>query len=97
LLAHDLGNQWCGLCYIAPMATLIGFFEWLGKQKGLRNAVGDFARTALRDASFPREVASLDALLDYVRAMPKSSAQTVAIARTSYRDYERSVSPPPRV
>jgi len=78
------------------MATLIPFFEWLGKQKGLRNPVGDFARTALRDASFPREVASLDALLDYVRGMAKSSAQTVAVARNAYRDYERSVSPPPR-
>jgi uncharacterized protein YozE (UPF0346 family) len=78
------------------MATLIGFFEWLGKQKGLRNPVGEFARNALRDASFPREVASLDALLDYVRGMAKSSAQTVAVARNAYRDYERSVSPPPR-
>ncbi|HEX5100692.1 MAG TPA: YozE family protein [Polyangiaceae bacterium] len=76
--------------------AMIGFFEWLGKQKGLRNPVGEFARTALRDASFPREVASLDALLDYVRKMAKSSAQTVAVARNAYRDYERSVSPPPR-
>jgi uncharacterized protein YozE (UPF0346 family) len=76
--------------------AMIGFFEWLGKQKGLRNPVGDFARTALRDASFPREVASLEALLDYVRGMAKSSAQTMAIARNAYRDYERSVSPPPR-
>lgn len=82
---------------MAPMAALVGFFEWLGKQKGLRNAVGEFARTAQRDASFPREVASLDALLDYVRKMPKSSAQAVAIARAAYRDYERNVSPPPRL
>jgi len=79
------------------MATLVGFFEWLGKQKGLRNPVGEFARTALRDASFPREVESLEALLEYVRGTDKASAQTVAVARTAYRDYERSVRPAPRL
>jgi uncharacterized protein YozE (UPF0346 family) len=73
----------------------VGFFEWLGKQKGRRNPVGEFARNALRDASFPREVESLDALLVYVRGT-KASAQTVAVARTAYRDYERSVRPAPR-
>jgi hypothetical protein len=79
------------------MATLVSFFEWLGKQKGLRTPLGDLARAAARDAAFPREVASLEALLDYVRGMPKSSAQTLSVARTAYRDYERSVSPPPRL
>ncbi|HEY3493747.1 MAG TPA: YozE family protein [Polyangiaceae bacterium] len=79
------------------MATLVGFHEWLGKQKGLRTPVGEFARTALRDANFPREVASLDALLEYVRGQPNGSAQTVAIARTAYRTYERSVQPPSRI
>jgi uncharacterized protein YozE (UPF0346 family) len=78
------------------MATLVTFFEWLGKHKGLRTPVGEFARTALKDASFPREVPSLEALLDYVRGPAKGSAQTVTIARIAYRDYERSVRPPPR-
>jgi uncharacterized protein YozE (UPF0346 family) len=79
------------------MATLVSFFEWLDKHKGLRTPVGEFARTAGRDAAFPKEVASLDALLDYVRGTAKSSAQTVTIARIAYRDYERSVRPPPRL
>lgn len=79
------------------MATLVSFFEWLGKQKGLRTPVGDFARAAGRDTAFPREVGSLEQLLEYVRGMPKSTAQTVAVARTAYRDYERSVAPPPRL
>lgn len=79
------------------MATLVSFFEWLGKQKSLRTPVGDFARTAARDASFPREVASLDALLDYVRGTAKGSAETVAIARTAYRAYERSAKPASRL
>lgn len=85
------------MCYIGRMATLVSFFEWLGKQKGLRTPVGEFARSAGRDAAFPKDVASLEALLDYVRSTAKSSAQTIAIARTAYRDYERSVSPPPRL
>jgi uncharacterized protein YozE (UPF0346 family) len=79
------------------MATLVSFFEWLGKQKGLRTPLGEFARTATRDAAFPKDVASVEALLEYVRGMAKSSAQTVAVARTAYRDYERSVAPPPRL
>jgi len=79
------------------MATLVSFFEWLEKHKGLRTPVGEFARTALRDTSFPREVPSLDALLDYVRGMAKTSAQAVTIARLAYRDYERSVRPAPRL
>ena len=75
------------------MAALVGFFEWLGKQKGLRNPVGEFARTALRDEKFPREVTSVDALLEYVRSTPNGSAQTVAIARAAYREYQRSFKP----
>lgn len=79
------------------MATLVSFFEWLGKQKGLRTPVGEFARAAQRDADFPREVPSLDALLEHLKKSPKTSAQTIAVARTAYRAYERSVAPPARV
>jgi uncharacterized protein YozE (UPF0346 family) len=79
------------------MAKLVGFFEWLGKQKGLRTPVGEFARTAARDAGFPREIASLEALLEYVRGKANGTAQSVAVARTAYRDYERSVKPPTRL
>lgn len=85
------------LWYIGAMATLVSFHEWLGKQKALRTPVGEFARTALRDTTFPKEVASVEALLDHVRKMPGGSAQSVAIARTAYRAYERSVAPPARL
>jgi len=79
------------------MPTLLSFFEWLAKQKGLRTPVGDFARATGRDASFPREVASLEAVLTYVRGTPNGSAESVAIARAAYRAYERGVKPPSRV
>ena len=79
------------------MAALISFNDWLAKQKSQRSPLGDWARTAARDKSFPADVASLDALLDYVRAASKGSAQAVAIARTAYQAYERSVRPAPNM
>lgn len=79
------------------MAAFVSFFEWLEKQKGLRTPIGEFARTALRDDGFPRESASLEAVLDYVRGKANGSAQKLAIARTAYRAYERSVQPPSRL
>lgn len=78
------------------MAALINFYDWLTKQKKLRTSLGGFAREVTRDPAFPRDVASLDALLDYVRAAPKSSPQTVAVARSAYRAYERSQDAAPR-
>lgn len=72
------------------MAALISFYDWLGKQKSLRTSLGQFAREMTRDPAFPRDVASLDALLDYVRASANGSVQSVAVARSSYRTYERS-------
>jgi uncharacterized protein YozE (UPF0346 family) len=72
------------------MAALISFYEWLTKQKSLRTSLGGFAREVTRDPGFPRDIASLEAVLEYVRALPKSSPQTVAVARTAYRTYERS-------
>ncbi len=79
------------------MAELIGFYDWLVKQAPLRTALGGLARDAARDTAFPREVASLEALLEYVRSSPKGSAQAVAVARTAYRAYERGQKPPSRV
>ena len=79
------------------MAALLSFFEWLEKQKSQRTPIGEFARSASRDAKFPRDLASLDALLEYVRSAEKSSAESVAVARTAYRAYERSVKPASRI
>lgn len=77
------------------MAALISFYDWLAKQKGLRTPLGDLARTAARDKSFPREVETLEALLSYLRTSSKSSAQALVVARTAYQAYERSQRPAP--
>ena len=76
--------------------AMTSFYDWLAKQKRLRTPLGDLARAAARDQGFPRDVASLEALLDYVRASSKGSAQAVVIARSAYQAYERSERPPPR-
>lgn len=78
------------------MAALIPFHEWLDKQKNLRTPLGGFARDTVKDPAFPRDVASLEALLDYVRASARNSPQTIAVARTAYRAYERAHSAGPR-
>ena len=66
------------------------FYDWLVKQKNQRTPLGEFAREATRDPAFPRDVASLDAVLDFVRASANGSPQTLAIARTAYRTYARA-------
>jgi uncharacterized protein YozE (UPF0346 family) len=77
------------------MAALISFYEWLTKQKSLRTSLGAFAREVTRDPGFPKDVAGLDAVLEYVRGLPKSTPQTIAVARTAYRTYERSYADAP--
>jgi uncharacterized protein YozE (UPF0346 family) len=72
------------------MPAMISFYEWLSKQKLLRTPLGDFAREVVKDSGFPTDVGSMDALITYVRETKKSSAQTIVIARTAYRAYERS-------
>lgn len=75
------------------MAALTSFYDWLTKQKNLRTSLGGFAREATRDPAFPKDVASLDALLEYLQSTPNRSPQTIAVARTAYRTYERSHAP----
>lgn len=65
------------------------FYDWLVKQKNQRTPLGEFAREATRDPAFPRDVASLDAVLEFVRASPNNSARALATARTAYRAYAR--------
>jgi uncharacterized protein YozE (UPF0346 family) len=77
------------------MAALISFHDWLAKQKSCRTSLGEFAREATKDKGFPRESVSLEAMLDYVRSSTYGSAQTIAIARSAYRAYERSFRPVP--
>jgi uncharacterized protein YozE (UPF0346 family) len=78
------------------MAALTSFYDWLIKQKGLRTALGGFARDCTRDAAFPRDIATLEALLEYLRTSPKTTPQTLAVARTVYRTYQRSQESAPR-
>lgn len=78
------------------MATLLSFYDWLSKQKGLRTPVGEMARRAARDAAFPRDIATLEALLEYVRASSNGAGEAAAVARSAYRAYERSGKPPSR-
>jgi uncharacterized protein YozE (UPF0346 family) len=79
------------------MAELISFYDWLAKQKNLRTPVGEFARNVTRDAAFPREVATLEAVIEHLRASSKASTQALAVARSAYRAYEREYRPAPRM
>lgn len=77
------------------MAAL-SFYDWLAKQKNLRTSVGAVAREIGRDAAFPRDIVSWEAVLEHLRAAPNVSAQTLAVARTAFRAYERSQASGPR-
>jgi uncharacterized protein YozE (UPF0346 family) len=76
--------------------AMTSFYDWLAKQKRLRTPLGDLARAVARDKDFPRDVAGLDALLEYVRTALKSTPQAVVVARSAYQAYERSERPPPK-
>ncbi|HEY3664627.1 MAG TPA: YozE family protein [Polyangiaceae bacterium] len=71
------------------MAAFIPFFDWLTKHKGLRTPVGDLAREVLKDKNFPRDLTTLDAFLDYLKASPNSSSEALAKARVTWRAFER--------
>jgi uncharacterized protein YozE (UPF0346 family) len=71
------------------MAAFIPFYDWLTKHKTQRTPVGDMAREVLKDASFPRDVTTLDALLDYLRGKANSSSEALARARITWRAFER--------
>jgi uncharacterized protein YozE (UPF0346 family) len=71
------------------MPAFTSFYDWLAKKKSLRTPVGELAREVSRDPAFPRDVASLEALLEYVRGTAKSPVEAVARARAVYRVYER--------
>jgi uncharacterized protein YozE (UPF0346 family) len=75
------------------MAALTSFYDWLTKQKKLRTSLGEFAREATRDPAFPKDVASLDGLLAYWQATPSRSPQSIAVARSAYKTYERAHAP----
>ena len=70
------------------MSKFMTFYEWLEKQKGQKSPLGDLASGALRDASFPKDVASLDALLTYMKTK-KAAGMAIATARIAWQTYAR--------
>jgi uncharacterized protein YozE (UPF0346 family) len=71
------------------MAAFTPFYDWLAKHKGLRSPVGDLARDVLKDPQFPRDVTTLDALLTHIRGTDYGTAEVLAKARTTWRNFER--------
>lgn len=70
------------------MAEFTNFYDWLAKQKNLRTPVGDMARETARDETFPRDVTTLEGVLEHLQKGNASSA-TVARARATWKVYAR--------
>ena len=70
------------------MAAFTNFYDWLGKQKNLRSPVGDMARDTARDASFPRDVTTLEAVLEHLQKS-NASSEVVARARATWKVFQR--------
>lgn len=71
------------------MATFTIFYDWLAKHKSLRTPVGEFAREAMKDAAFPKDLTTLEGLLAYLGSAPNTSSQTLSKARVAWRAFER--------
>lgn len=70
------------------MAAFTNFYDWLAKQKNLRTPVGEMARETARDASFPRDVTTLEALLEHLQKT-NSSSEVLARARATWKVFSR--------
>jgi len=70
------------------MAQFTNFYDWLAKQKSLRTPVGEMARETARDAGFPRDVSTLDALLEHLQKANASSS-SLARARATWKVFAR--------
>jgi len=70
------------------MSKFNTFYEWLGKQKSRKSPLGEFASDAVRDESFPKDVASLDALLAHMKSK-NAAGMKVATARIAWQTYAR--------
>lgn len=74
------------------MAKFKTFYEWLLEEKNRKSPLGDLAREAAHDANFPKEVATLDALLEHLRSA-KASGVSIATARIAWQRYSRAHKP----
>ncbi|HET7543581.1 MAG TPA: YozE family protein [Polyangiaceae bacterium] len=70
------------------MAAFTNFYDWLGKQKNLRSPIGDMARETARDEAFPRDVTTLDGVIEHLQKANASSA-TLARARATWKVFAR--------
>ncbi|HVJ14168.1 MAG TPA: YozE family protein [Polyangiaceae bacterium] len=74
------------------MSKFTTFYEWLEKQKGQKSPLGSLASDATRDEAFPKDVASLDALLAYMKTKNFSGLK-IATARIAWKSYSRGQGP----
>lgn len=74
------------------MSKFTTFYEWLDKQKSQKSTLGSLASDVVRDASFPKDVASLDALLAYLKSK-KTSGLQLATAKLAWQTYSRGSGP----
>jgi uncharacterized protein YozE (UPF0346 family) len=74
------------------MSKFTTFYEWLEKQKGKKSPLGNLASDVVRDEAFPKDVASLDALLSYLKAK-KLSGLHIATAKLAWQSYARGEAP----
>ena len=74
------------------MSKFTTFNEWLEKQKSKKSPLGDLANDAVRDEHFPKDVASLDALLAYIK-QKKASGLALATARIAWQTFARGQRP----
>jgi uncharacterized protein YozE (UPF0346 family) len=74
------------------MSKFTTFYEWLEKQKSKKSPLGNLANDAVRDEAFPKDVASLEALLAYMKGKKLSGLQ-VATAKLAWQTYARGQAP----
>jgi uncharacterized protein YozE (UPF0346 family) len=70
------------------MSKFTPFHEWLAKQKNRKSPLGDLARNSVRDEAFPKDLTSVNALLDYLRTKQATGAE-LATARLAWQAYAR--------
>ena len=70
------------------MAAFTNFYDWLAKHKNLRTPVGEMARETARDTAFPRDVTTLEALLEHLQKTSASS-ERLARARATWKVFAR--------
>lgn len=74
------------------MSKFTTFYEWLEKHKSKKSPLGTLAADAVRDEAFPKDVASLDALLAYMKEKKLSGLQ-LATAKLAWQTYARGAGP----